>query len=51
VVGNTKEKAQATLAGLLELMKDPRWAYEGHHQTYVRQAQELIGAKAPEPKQ
>ena len=51
MVGIAEEKAQATLAGLLEVMKDPRWAYQGHHQTYVRQAKELIEGKAPGPKQ
>jgi hypothetical protein len=45
-----KDKAKATLAGLLELMKGPNWTDPGDHQTYVRQARELIEGKAPDPK-
>ena len=58
MVGNTKEKTQTTLAGLLEVMKDPYWANQGNFLTifrdariYVRQAKELIEGKAPDPKQ
>jgi WD40 repeat protein/tRNA A-37 threonylcarbamoyl transferase component Bud32 len=45
-----KEEAQATLARLREVMKDSRWAYQGDHQTYLRQAEALIEGKAPDPK-
>jgi WD40 repeat protein len=46
-----KEKAQATLARLHEVMKAPGLARDDDHHPYVREADALIEGKAPGPKQ
>jgi hypothetical protein len=46
-LGRQKE-AQDTLAQLHQVMKDSRWAYQGDHQRYVREAEALVrGAGQP----
>ena len=44
-----KEAAQAILARLHRVMKDPRWASEGDHHTYYREAEELCVWGGPPP--
>jgi tetratricopeptide (TPR) repeat protein len=46
-----KDKAQATLARLHEVIKDPGLARNDDHHSYVREADALIEGKAPGPKQ
>ena len=40
-----KEQAQATLARLREVMKQPRWADNAAPQGFLREAEELIDGK------
>jgi tetratricopeptide (TPR) repeat protein len=42
--------AQATLARLREVVKDPGWAREADQPPYLREAEQLIESKAPNPK-
>jgi hypothetical protein len=44
-----EEKAQAILARLRGVMKDPAWASRDDLRTYVREAQQLIEGRAPDP--
>jgi hypothetical protein len=46
-----KEEAQSTLARLREVMKDPVLASQGDLQRYVRETEELIAGKAPDPQE